>query len=1378
MESIDDYLAAAREAYTAGDEATARQLIQAAKELRDAQGAPPAPPAEGRGVVGRVADFAGDAVSVMSEVGKGIGAGAVGIPQGIAELGAAGIDVAFDTDTSRGTTEFFESAKERLGLDPTTATGKAVEGITNFGLAFIPVAGWLGRAGQAAKGIRVAGDAGRFTRSAEAFGAGVGKPLVSSRARLAATTSLAAGVSDLIVSPEGTGTFADAFDALPESLQTESDIGLQGRDEGLRRLRNKLRFGAEGAAVGAAFEAAFPALAFAGKAAAQVPGVPAAAALIADGMKYLGDQALRVPYVEKLLTSKGQVPSDLYENLDTITAIKDSATSVAQKNMEAFDAAAKKAVGGQMRAVFGMGGGRAGMQRAYSDLFDYLQGQGSALAAYGPDVVKSAERMRDQVQILSDDIAARVQSAPNLSPAQRSQILGVFQNNTNGYLRRLYKRWEDPTFTITPDVLRSPLYGRAVSEVETILTRQNQSRVRAGTAPVMSSQQLRADAEREVNRLLGVDVSAGLSPEAALKARTINAKKGQAEIRNNPRPLYALAEGFLVERSPFMTNSPSLRELLGEIKDPKQAYYRTIDDLARFTVTQDTYDRALRNYGVQGQAAIQEINNGGRPLVVVNDGTPGLEESLLSNGWKKLSETDADSIFGGSYGSLTGSYVAPEIYAALTTPQRMINGFVGEALALSLQAKGVSQATKVVYNPLSQVRNALSGIFLVGANGNIMRGLDMSESMRLTVGKVANLDDADFARAYNTLGALGLRDQNLSVNEFRRLLKEGSDLKVAGKTQEIMDKVGDRIPFANTMRDVYSGTDTYWKIVGWTAERAKYNAALRKGGITDPDAIADVLVRSGLGSRASDVSGKAGYLDTLAGDIVKKTMPTYSRVPEGVKALRRIPVTGNFMSFPAEMMRNTTNILYTGLRDLSFKASPELAQRIGDPALVKQLEKEVRAIGAQRLMSYAAAAYAVPQAVSLAAQDVLGYTPEEYEALQKVVPDYMRGHLLMPLTKPKNGNAEYVDLSYMIPHDFVSAPARAALQAYSQKGALTEDEVSKISAAAMAGLGSFLEPFAGEALLAERINDVTIRGGRMSTGREVYNKDAPMPDKVERSIVHVLGGFVPGAAELLFQERAGRVEKGRLLRAVEGVPSASGQEYATAEEAAALLTGLRSMKTDLQDTFKYSGYEYKDARNFAKSIFSSAMRRNDTTTEDIIRSYLDANQQAMRAQSKLYDQIQAAKTLGLSERDIVYNLRNEAGLGKEEIGMLLRGNFRPIRLTDDLISSVYQEVRRGQLRVTETVPTREIGELTRRLSRLKIKSYEILQREDAEREAAQQAAPVPAPQPPVTAAPAPVVPPAPTAPVAPPAPAGPRPSALLGGNPVDAAKNAEIQSRQ
>ena len=83
---------------------------------------------------------------VFEDIGKGIYSGVVSVPQGIAELGALGLDYALDTNTSRTVTEAFEAIKPEMGT-----AGEVTEDLVAFGVGFIPIAGWLGRVGQAAQ---------------------------------------------------------------------------------------------------------------------------------------------------------------------------------------------------------------------------------------------------------------------------------------------------------------------------------------------------------------------------------------------------------------------------------------------------------------------------------------------------------------------------------------------------------------------------------------------------------------------------------------------------------------------------------------------------------------------------------------------------------------------------------------------------------------------------------------------------------------------------------------------------------------------------------------------------------------------------------------------------------------------------------------------------------------------------------------------------------------------------------------------------------------------------------------------------------------------------------------------------------------------------
>ena len=59
-------------------------------------------------------------------------------------------------------------------------------------------------------------------------------------------------------------------------------------------------------------------------------------------------------------------------------------------------------------------------------------------------------------------------------------------------------------------------------------------------------------------------------------------------------------------------------------------------------------------------------------------------------------------------------------------------------------------------------------------------------------------------------------------------------------------------------------------------------------------------------------------IDEQAADIVRNNIPNYAYVSEFIKGLRKWPV-GNFVSFPAEILRTSTNIVSRGLDEIFYK---------------------------------------------------------------------------------------------------------------------------------------------------------------------------------------------------------------------------------------------------------------------------------------------------------------------------------------------------------------------------------------------------------------------------------------------------------------------------
>jgi hypothetical protein len=237
----------------------------------------------------------------------------------------------------------------------------------------------------------------------------------------------------------------------------------------------------------------------------------------------------------------------------------------------------------------------------------------------------------------------------------------------------------------------------------------------------------------------------------------------------------------------------------------------------------------------------------------------------------------------------------------------------------------------------------------------------------------------------------------------------------------------------------------------------------------------------------------ADELDRLAAQRTRDLMPNYNLVPRGFKKLRGAPV-GDFLAFPAEMIRVTKNLVKYTLQDLASN----------NPRLAAEAMKRVGGITVAGIGGDMAADYT---------QSLFGISDEQKNAVNDLGPSYSANSAKVFLSpfKKINGNVvvDYVDLGPLDPFEYLKIGGRTLHRAvdklYSDGQEFTRDDAAKL---ALQLSDQMLGPFLGTSMITE--------GLLKATG---YGQDFETPTEMGDTFTKIAGGaaeiFEPGFIKFL-----------------------------------------------------------------------------------------------------------------------------------------------------------------------------------------------------------------------------------------------------------------------
>ena len=1327
--------------------------------------------------------------TAVGEVAEGVLSGGIGIAEGLAGLVAAGVDVVADTNYGDSVTEAAESARDALGLDPEGFLGKGAEIVTQFVVPGIGAASKVGKLAQAARAAK--GLAKTPMTKAERF-ALAGKELA------------AAGAVDAAVSTDGMTTIGDWVDMGP--TQSSDLIGLSGREKALARLGNKLKLGVESTLLGGVAQGA---LMGAGKTIGQTR-------LAKDVNQKLNQVGQNIDSLmeRRLLAKPGSAEELGYfktkladaiafsryrgylpEQAATKRELIDGQVQIQIKKADRILGDLDKEIDNFVKKTPEEGGNldRVGIM---SKLESYLTEADDAVKArvlneLPQNVRQNARLMRNHIDELSNKVLDSNFLKEKKFTVDGQSIDDLIEQNINSYLRRRYKMFEDAKYVPTEESVKvaDDFFRVNKKAVEKELTEL----ARGDVFGELSDDFLKANGLTKVPGKDGIDIKVGAKVTDAVAQKARENFLNRYSLKSREKLGGGRMARDRLETGMFMTreNVPkALRQLLGEIDDPREAYLGTIADLAQFSAVDDYFgtiaNMANRNSGI------------GKLFVNGNNLSPDQQRALTKQGYIKLGGEDGASsgvqavgresdelekLVGRSgWGSLDGYFVPTPIYKNLTRQvlaedslgTNVLRGLFGSFL----KAKGISQYSKTVLSPITQVRNFVTAVAFATANGNVPvigRGGSLKDSAQAVFANITNKGSDALFEELAEAQRRGVLGTNAELREIQDSLNKGLGITardpksfveaIAGKGGGVREKLARGVGKATKpLEDLYQGSDDFWKFFNYNAEQAHLRNALQ--GATPEQQIAyltkggdDVSMEMAERIRRGDVDIDELIKDRAA-QIVRDTVPNYNKASsELVQLGRRLPI-GNFISFPAEIYRTGFNIVKQSLDDMASDI----------PAIQNR--------GRNRLLGFVTTTTVVPAAALELAYATTGVSREEMDAYKRsFAPRWEKGSVLLPMGRTEDGKIQYVNFSTSNPYDVLSRFANRAMNEADDAVREGKSVGQVLEDVGLGTLSEVFEPFMSEAMLTEALIDITARGGRTATGAEVYNPSDSFGARQGKKFMHVMDTLMPNVIPV--NVSGGVPEPSRFLRGVLGTEDGlisnvdkMGRERDPLKEFARQATGISILEFDPKRGLEYGAYRLSQAQTDAKRMFNRVTDDANANANSLSNAFQTANNAKLRIDREYYQMIEDLRSMGLSDAEIRRELK------KNNIGGIkgvMRGEFEPFKVTN----KNFQEMRRAG--IYDQFPREEIQNIRRNMKDIPL--------------APDQGPPAPARRPST-----PIIDPFKNAPTQAPAiidpfnrqgslqqpqvlptqarAPGPVNPALLGDNPIDAALNAQIANRQ
>ena len=600
-----------------------------------------------------------------------------------------------------------------------------------------------------------------------------------------------------------------------------------------------------------------------------------------------------------------------------------------------------------------------------------------------------------------------------------------------------------------------------------------------------------------------------------------------------------------------------------------------------------------------------------------------------------------------------------------------------------LQFKAGVQWGKTVGSPATGSRNFVTAADfamlrgLIGGRASVTNAVKMQVDDIYNSGKLAGSQEQKLLENIEEGIRYGALDENIVVTELRELLAATQKGKVINSFDSMIKHAGDA-RIVELMGKLYAGGDHVWKWYGYNW----YKSFLKDYAKKDMKRM-QTWFRN-IAGRELDMLNNDGSKKTLEEAIkeasayyVRNTMPTYSKVPDVIKGIRNLPL-GNFVAFPAETLRSTFNVMNISTKEILS----------GDPIL--------REMGYRGLIGLFTTQGAKGLAIMKLYGALTGLTQDimkEYQ--QNIAPGYQRNSQLLAVSKAIKGKFKMVDLSTVLPYDYVRRPWEALYNAIQQKrltNQSTGNFLWKLFTDEGGPLREFLDPFISTPIGLEAIQD-SVRG-YTKTGKKIFSELDDDETKNKKRFEHLYKALEPGAVTTLRQ----------LYSAYTGIPY-KGRVYDEQDVLMGLATGIKPYDVDVNKSVDFLINDYTKIRT--KAWDASVMYNTDTYGSDVVNDFIRIQRNIFTEQQRIWRAFQTAKKFGVTNSTLRKELRARR-ISWSDIQKILSGKFDPLpysktRFRNKLIEIKENEKDKGfygerRINKRSWYPRRELDKVLRFLN--------------------------------------------------------------------------------